>query len=177
MSQSNSTHRAEVSMSKARLIISYACLVGVPLLGLLGIFRAGQSLSAPPSLGGSWYLEADLGNLANGPCRELLGRVTQPFMTISQSGANLQVAINNPEKTTLPGTVEGAAVAVNPEDTGKLESATTCSDTRDLRLAATVVGKGNRRVLQGQLGIAGCAACPQIEFRAVRKIAEGKGAL
>src|SRR5262249_17892730 len=88
MSHSHSTLRAEFSVSKAKLIISYVCLVGMPLLALLGILRAGQSLYAPPSLGGSWYLEADLGNLANGPCRDLLGRVTQPFMTICQSGAN-----------------------------------------------------------------------------------------
>ena len=163
-------------MPKARLIISYLCLVGVPLLALLGILRVGRSLSAPRSVAGPWYLEANLGNLPNGACRDLLAHVTQPFMTVSQSGANLQVGMNDPEKTILTGTVRGATVTLNARDAGRWESSIPCSDLRQLHFTATIMETQGSRVLQGQFMMGACIECPPIKFRAVRGIVQGKGA-
>jgi hypothetical protein len=42
-----------------RLILEYAVLVGIPLLGVAAILRLGQNVTAPPSIGGMWRIEAD----------------------------------------------------------------------------------------------------------------------
>ena len=45
-------------MAKRKLIIVYAGLVGLPLLGLIGILRGGQHLAAPAAAGGTSHLQS-----------------------------------------------------------------------------------------------------------------------
>jgi hypothetical protein len=160
-------------MSKRKLIVVYICLVGTPLLGLLGILRAGQHLTPPASVGGAWYLEADSGALASGPCRDLLASVSQPFLSIYQSGTELVFSLNNPQKTTLPGTIQGAELTMSREDAPVSEATGACTDPQSIQLHATVANQGGQRVLMGTLAIQGCAACQPIQFRAVRQSAKG----
>jgi Kef-type K+ transport system membrane component KefB len=40
-------------MLKLKVVVTYICLVGIPLLALSGIMRLGQSLTAPPAAGGA----------------------------------------------------------------------------------------------------------------------------
>jgi hypothetical protein len=54
--------RLIIFMSKRKLIVAYVLLVGVPLLGLLGIVRAGQHLTPPISVGGTWRRILELWN-------------------------------------------------------------------------------------------------------------------
>lgn len=159
-------------MSKRKLIVAYICLVGTPLLGLLGILRAGQHLTPPVSVGGAWYLEADSGALASGPCRDLLASVSQPFLSIFQSGTNLVFSLNNPQKTTLPGTIQGAEVTMSREDAPVAGETGACADPQAIQLKAAVGNQDGQRVLTGTLAVQGCAACQPIQFRAVRSSAK-----
>jgi len=162
-------------MSKRRLIVAYICLVGAPLLGLLGILRAGQHLTPPVSVGGAWYLEANFGALAGGSCRDLLTSVNQPFLSIFQSGTNLVLSLNNPQKTTVPGSIRDAAITVRREGAPVPGETGACTNPQSIQLKATVDNQGGQRVLTGTLAIQGCAACELIPFRAVRQ--SGKGGL
>ncbi|HEV3278168.1 MAG TPA: hypothetical protein VG860_15225 [Terriglobia bacterium] len=152
-------------MSRQKLIIAYAFLVGLPLLGLMGILRGGQHLAAPLSVGGSWDLEADFNSLPAPGCREMLTSVAQPFVSIAQSGANLTFVLNESKKTTLTGTLEGKTLKMNPAggaDTG------VCTDLKALRLEAAVGTQAAQRALSGLMTIDGCPACSPVPFRAVR---------
>lgn len=162
-------------MSKRKLIVAYICLVGMPLLGLLGILRAGQRLTPPVSVGGAWYLEANFEALSSGSCRDLLTSVNQPFLSILQSGANLALSLNNPQKTTLPGSIRGAVITVSQQDAPVSEETGECTNPQSIQLNATVDNQGGKRILTGTLAIQGCAACQPIHFRAVRQ--SGKGSL
>jgi hypothetical protein len=160
-------------MSKSKLIVAYICLVGTPLLGLLGILRAGQHLTPPVSVGGAWSLEANFGALGSGSCTDLLASVSQPFLSIYQSGTNLVFTLNNSQKTALPGIIQGAELAMSRDDTPVSAETGACTDPQSIQLNGTVGNQGGQRVLTGILAIDGCAACQPVLFRAVRQ--SGKG--
>lgn len=153
-------------MPKRKMIVAYACLVGVPLLGLLGILRAGQRLRAPVSVGGAWNLEADFGPLAGKPCGELLADIKPPFFTISQSGPALVVTLNSTPPTTLNGTVQGTALSVAAPEALSAGGAEGCSDPGAVYVTANVEGQGRGRTLAGVVGLRGCAVCAPVPFRA-----------
>ena len=160
-------------MSKGRLILAYILLVGLPLTGLLGILHAGQRLSAPASVGGAWYVDSNFDNVANDSCRHLLQSVKQPFMSISQSGSNLVISLNNPQKTALPGAIQGASLTMSAENA----SAGGCSDPQAIHVDGTIGKQGGQRVLAGTLAIAGCPDCAPVQFHAVRQSSHGKEGL
>jgi hypothetical protein len=155
-------------MSKAKLLVTYALLVGFPLLGLLAILRAGESLTPPQSLGGAWKLEADFGALAGAACRELLSSVKQPFFNVSQSGPSLTLTLNNSQSTTLPGMLRNSHVVAGSPGADPPGSAA-CLDPHAIQVQAEVAKEAGRRFLVGTLGIAGCATCTPIPFRAERQ--------
>lgn len=165
-------------MSKRKLVLAYICLVGLPLLALAGVIRAGQHLIAPISVGGAWNLETDFGSLGSGPCRTLLAEISQPFFSVSQSGANLVLTLNNPQKTALPGELQGRALTIGNRRVQTSENASGgCGNPGTISLAATVAQQGRQRVMTGTLGINGCASCPPVAFRATRQSSSGRGGL
>lgn len=157
-------------MSKPKLVVVYLFLVGIPLLGLLAILRAGESLTPPQSVGGSWKLEADFSPLANKACRDLLLNVKQPFLSISQSGPSVVLTLNNPERTTLPGTLQNSSISagVGPTTDPAHDSAD-CIDPHAIRLRAEIAREAGDRILIGTLSIAGCPGCAPVPFRAQRQ--------
>jgi hypothetical protein len=48
-------------MGKRKLVTDYIIFVGIPLLALVGILRAGKHLTAPVALHGNWSVQADFG--------------------------------------------------------------------------------------------------------------------
>jgi len=157
-------------MSTSKLLIIYFFLVGIPLVGLLAILRAGERLTPPLSVGGSWKLEADFSSLANKACRELLSNVGQPFLSISQSGQSVVLTLNNAQRTTLPGNLLNASLtaAASPA-TDPASSSTECVDPQAIRLHAEIAKEADERILIGTLSIAGCPGCLPIPFRAQRQ--------
>lgn len=163
-------------MTKRRMLTAYACLVGVPLLGLLGILRAGQHLRAPLSVGGPWNLEADFGSLAGRPCGEFLKGVKAPFFTISQSGADLVATLNLPSAPPLEGKLEGRSLKIGAANSPASGAFGPCAGPESIYLTATVGGQGREHTLDGVLGISGCAGCTPVPFRAVQDVPRRKGA-
>lgn len=62
-----------------RFFLTYALLVGAPLLVLLGVLNAGARLQAPPSVGGEWSLDV------------AATRSSVPPLTVVQSGRVLEL--------------------------------------------------------------------------------------
>jgi hypothetical protein len=124
-------------------------LVGLPVLGLLGILDAGRSLRAPLSITGEWTVELDAGaRCATGPASP-----RQPALSISQSGTQASITLNDGHAAMFDANVEGAALTAGP-------------------LRATIAGQPGARTLEGTMNLAGCGP---VAFRAVRQTAKERG--
>lgn len=161
-------------MNKRRIIVAYIFLVGGPLLGLVGILRAGTHLSAPWVVRGNWIVETDFNLWHNLPCQALLTSAWQPFLSIVQAGRNLTITLNNPEKMILTGTIGGSTfLTVSSLASDKNGSASrevgSCRNLPPLRLEAQVNDLGKERWLQGSISMDGCAKCSPLPFRAIRQ--------
>jgi hypothetical protein len=119
-------------------------LVGLPVLALMGILEAGRAVAAPLSIRGEWTLEFDSG----ATCARDLAALKQPALSISQSGPDVIITLNDGHGSTYPATLDGSA----------LHSAL---------LVASISGKYPARVLDGRINLAGCAPAG---FHAVRQI-------
>lgn len=163
-------------MQKWNPVVVYFFLVGVPLLALVGILRAGRALTPPKSVGGAWLVKADFTSLQDPKCRDLLLGVKQPFINISQSGPDLVFTLNNPEKTTIQGNIRGSSLTMGSVGVDLPEAQTgECLDPQSIYLNAQVNNLGGQRMLSGGLGIKGCKACAIVPFRAVRSNGALKG--
>ncbi len=166
-------------MLKPKLVLTYVVLVGLPLLGLLGVLRAGRKLTAPVAVGGAWNLEADFTPLSGTPCGALLSGRKQPSLNISQSGTSVRFSIGDPVENGIPGTLQNSTLTMgtmggeSPESS--VRSGVSCEDSQALYLKATVHPEGGKRVMTGTLGIHGCANCSPVSFRAVRVISHAGG--
>ena len=141
-------------MIKNNLTSGYVLFVGIPLLILIGVLRAGAGLSAPLAVSGDWTIEPTA-NTCAGP----LAEAGPSTLSIYQTGADLIVAFNDPGKTTLAGKLEGGQISA-------VSSATAAC--APIHLEAAILGKPGRRSLQGRLLFDGCAACAPVPFRAVK---------
>jgi len=115
------------------------------VLGLLGILEAGRGIVAPPAISGDWNV--DFG--APGSCGA--GRLRQPALSISQSGTDAVITLNDGRATSFEATVNGGTVTA-------------------ARFSATISGQSGARVLDGKLNLDGCGP---VAFRALR-LAAGK---
>jgi hypothetical protein len=140
---------------KNNLAAAYLLMVGVPVLGLLGILRAGRGLSAPPSVGGEWALSADpTVNCANPP-----GSLQRQLAwSISQSGTQALITLADGHATTLEATIDGATLT---------------SKSPMGSIAATIAGSLDQRTIEGKITLVGCAPAA---FRAVRQAPKKRGA-
>ena len=125
---------------------AYILLVGLPLLGLLGILDLGRGIAAPPAVGGEWTAQFTSAACAAAELR-------QPALSISQSGTELVVTLNDGRGTTFPATLSDGRLSAR-------------------NLTATVTGEPGERVLQGRITVAGCTP---IAFRAQRQKPSSKG--
>jgi hypothetical protein len=161
-------------MNNGRVIAAYLLLVGGPLLGLVGILRAGTHLSAPSVVRGNWIAETNSDLWHNLQCETPLTNARQPLLNIVQSGRNLTITLNNPQKTILYGTIGGsrllAVSALTRDKNGTaLAAVAGCPDMSFLRLEARVNDQGKKRFLNGSISIPGCAECTQLAFSAIRQ--------
>ena len=156
-------------MSRRKLMIAYACLVGIPLLGLIGIVHVGQGRNAPASVGGSWNVAGDFAAWAGKPCADLLAAGGQPTLNISQSGSMLSIALGDAQAARLNGTIQGSTLTAgaNPESPGTSRGSSSCDAS--IRMKATASKDGDQRTLTGTLQLNTCASCAPVAFRAVRQ--------
>ena len=158
-------------MNKRKLAAAYIFLVGLPLLALLAILRAGSHLVAPVALHGDWRVQADFGAWHGVSCEAPLANSSPPLLSIAQSGTHLTVTLNDPDGTVLAGTIDGFTLSKTPfarrtetELARRRDSG--CLAQRSLSLRATVDQQGKKRSLTGTFQLEGCASCPPIAFSA-----------
>ena len=160
-------------MVTRRLMVAYVLLVGLPLVLLLTILRAGSHLKAPLSVSGAWTVTADLTPIAGTRCKEMLENIRQPFINVSQSGTKLIFNLNDNAGTAIPGAIQDATLTMAQDSA--LSSTDGCGDPRGIYLNAKVENQGPERTMTGVLGFRGCDACAPVSFRAVRKARSPNG--
>lgn len=93
-----------------RAVLLYLILVGLPVAGILGLLRVGQTLSAPIFLAGKWNAQLapqDPRELAGEGSLLLPGPIT---LTIKQSGPNLLLTFEEDPKTTFVGNIRDVTI-------------------------------------------------------------------
>jgi len=166
-------------MKKSKLVRDYILFVGVPLLALVGILRAGSHLTAPVAVHGDWNVQADFGPWQGVPCGALLNNSQPLQLRIDQSGSNLTLTLNDPQETALPGTIDGFSLSTT-FSTGQGGTARAprpnagCLGSQSLRIQAAVNQHEKQRSLAGTFRLDGCASCPPMAFSATRRMPTGK---
>ena len=116
------------------------------MLGLLGILEAGRGIAAPLSVGGEWNVELE----AHSGCAATL---RQPALSISQSGPDALITLNDAHAIVLNGKIDGATLTAGS-------------------LTATIAGAKAQRTLEGKMNLDGCGP---VAFRALRQVAKKRG--
>jgi hypothetical protein len=154
-----------------KFVISYLIFVGVPVIGLAGILRAGRALAAPVSVGGVWKVDgnANAAALDALPCvGRFLPRNTS--LSIMQSGRNLKLSLNNGSKVTAwgSGLSDRRAIKGSLAASQLSEDEIACGSERRMTLSATVDTDSAHRSMSGTMAVDGCSSCQPVEFHAVR---------
>jgi len=151
---------ARISRTNRNFVIAYVLLVGVPLLGLAGVLKAGHALVAPISVDGSWTVET---NTATSFGQSLQNSV----LTVSQSGNGLVLGLTG-LKTTGTGVLSGTAIdaSLSPPEM----AADHCGSDATLTLKAAIDSKAEPKTMLGTISVKGCATSDaELSYRAVRQ--------
>lgn len=148
------------------MLLIYLALVGVPLLALFAILKTGGGIAANPSVAGDWNVAADFSSLGAAPCGPLLATVHQPAFSITQSGREMTLTLNNSYKTVLAARVSGSRLITNGPT---IRAGAGCPDPQAIRISAEISGEREARSLEGTANVAGCADCKPMTFRATRQ--------
>ena len=155
-------------VSTRDMACAYVCLVGLPLLGLLGILRAGRHLTPPISVAGTWTLDADSSAVPVGHCTQLLANVLHGAVDISQSGDRLLLTFNDVRRTMIRGMIQQktiSTIAEHPYSNSSPDAG--CDIGRGIDLRASVNRQGD--ALTGTVTLNGCKTCPSVPLLAVRR--------
>ena len=93
-----------------RAVLLYLVLVGLPVLGILGLLRVGQTLSAPTSLAGSWNAQLNVPGPPGSSAGDPLVHPGPTVLSITQSGPRVFLTFDDIQKTTLIGSVQGLLI-------------------------------------------------------------------
>lgn len=134
-----------MSVAPLRALLLYVGLVGLPLVGLFGVLRAGVGLEAPPAIAGEWVLEPGAAATCAGTDR----------IAIEQSGRFLLV--------------RGAAPATEARlDGGRLAATLRAPEGPCAGVLLALEGAFSDGVLEGRLSNAACPPCASTPLRARR---------
>ncbi|MHB8218679.1 MAG: hypothetical protein ACYDDS_21615 [Candidatus Sulfotelmatobacter sp.] len=158
-----------VSPANRHFVIAYILLVGLPLLGLAGVLRFGHGLSAPISVSGVWKLGAEGAPLVDGKCGKGLASLQGALLTISQSGKELIVSVNNESLAIGSGVMEGTTLMATLPLLETPTKEPTCGSDNGITLTATVDPKLEPRSMQGTFSLRECDSCARMKYRAVRQ--------
>lgn len=159
-----------MSRTNLNFVIAYIFLVGLPVLGLAGVLRAGRTLTAPVSVDGVWKVEADAAQVAALPC---FGQSFPENMSLSiaQSGRSLLLNLNSGSNVIASGSAlsAGSAIKGSVVPTARYSAETGCGSGSQLSVNAVVDAKSDPRTLVGTMRVDGCSTCAAAEFHAVRQ--------
>lgn len=128
-----------------RAVFLYLVLVGFPVLGILGLLRVGQTLSAPSSLAGRWNAQLGVPTSLVSSAGDPLIHPGATILSITQSGPQVLLTFDDIQKQPLIGTVQDSVIYARfvPES---------ASDTSGLATAAIYFqGRIDRQTDQARL--------------------------
>jgi hypothetical protein len=159
---------ARMSRTNRNVVLAYAFLVILPLVGLAGILKRGHSLTAPVSIDGLWMLQFDPGQMDSLPCGKILAAIPDKAILISQSGRTFVLSFPSGPKVTASGTLDGTTLRASLTQ-AESSSETSCTGERPLSMLATVDRRADGSFLAGAFSVPNCATCTSVEFRAQRQ--------
>jgi hypothetical protein len=130
-----------------RPVVLYLVLIGLPVIGILAILRAGQSLVAPRAVSGTWRIEPARGDSPAAECLRSRMGSDRLSLTVSQSGPSLEAVLRGERQLGLRGSIRNDRVRLESEVPAPSGSA-------DVTLQATL-GRGDLPALTGVLDV-GC---------------------
>jgi hypothetical protein len=161
--------RTNQRASRASMAVAYVLMVGLPLLSLPAMIRAGKHLPAPPAIAGDWRFDFAASDSSIG-CP--WPRVQSARVEITQTGEQAALVFKDASGATLNASLHGNGLE-GSEDIGRR---TARSDQPALGLTAIIRGQGKDRVVEGKLFFASRAACGALPFVASKQGSERLGA-
>jgi hypothetical protein len=146
----------------------YILFVGVPILLLLGVLRAGEGMQSPQSVGGRWKMVAD-GQLASALGCAQTNEEDPVVLRVGQSGRKVRIELRDGTTIAMQGEIDGNELTAE----GKQKP-----EKQTVRMRAQV-GQEQPQSLQGTVEVEGCPAknggpVPgNVAFRAVREHTTG----
>lgn len=163
-----------------KMFLAYLGLVGIPVLVVAGVLRAGEGLTAPASVKGEWLLQFDSRTLEPGGCVPSFARQSKPSLMITQSGTHLLLRLGDEQKTVAAGVLEGAVLSSREVlvglDVHRGNPACTVSPAR-LALHAMLDRDSVPHRLRGEITNLDCQSCAAIPFQATRSLGQTGAAL
>jgi hypothetical protein len=134
-------------------VVIYLILVGIPIAGVIGVLRAGQHITPPPYVGGTWAVTF----VPDTTCHSIAAGDSLT-MVVMQSGSHVVITSANPVLPKLRGLANG-----------QYFRATSGSDSVQMHGA---IKRGEDR-MRGFLVAMPCAAARRTTFRGTRVAAPG----
>jgi hypothetical protein len=146
-------------------VFNYLMLVGIPLLGVMGVLRVGQSLPAMLCMHGPWTVETS--QQATSPsCTEQRRQVEPLAFSISQSGPRLSISLDNERKDVLQGRIDDTDVIATVPHFSGTSFLTNETGTNIVELRATL----DRQATPARLwGVLSFSKCPELKFVATHQ--------
>jgi hypothetical protein len=163
-----------ISPANRTFVIAYILLVGLPLLALVGVLRSGRGLVAPISVDGVWKLGTDQPSPPAGKCGKSLASIQDSLVTISQSGKQLSLTLNNGSPVIGSGVIEGTTLNATVPFSSAPMNEPGCGSNTVLTLSATVNPKAEARSMQGTISVNDCASCSTVNYLASRQTRSGR---
>ncbi len=149
-------------------ILLYLFLVGVPVLAVSEVLRAGQRLRPPVFVEGTWMIERDAG--AEASCSDDVISSDSTVLTISQSGPHLVLTLNGRNRTTLEGEIHDAKITAVTAGFASLSSPDSQgAAVPEIQLNATVERTSGSDRLLGALVFNPCPSITATPFSAKRQ--------
>jgi len=156
-----------MSHTNRNFVIAYVLLVGLPLAGLAGVLKSGHSIKAPVAIDGTWNVDSTSLHTAGQSCDKAVSALAASSFLISQSGRNLTLTLQNANKTSGDGSLDGTSLNVPLAVTDSQMPA--CAAGQALVLTGTIQADTDRRSMSGLMWVADCPACATMRFHAVRQ--------
>ena len=141
-------------------------MVGVPLLGVLLVLHAGEGLSAPTAIHGTWRVRTMDLPAAAARCLAGITPDSMHTMVLSQSGPEVTVAIRSADQSDwADATVRIAGAAAS----GTLAGGAVSDCAGPVRLSLTFGSRPVADSLFGTVADPACATCALLTFVATRR--------
>jgi hypothetical protein len=142
-------------------LVLYLVLVGSPLLGLLGILRAGERIVPPRLMGGEWELEPSVVHEGLATCFEQ-GSGDESW-SVSQSGTRAEILLPSRPRLRMSGEIRGDSLVGTA-----IDGRTSICPLGLMRIRAELRESEGAEFLHGTLSRDDCAPCSPMPFVARR---------